>query len=237
MHCKRSVATTLALVLLTSSSLFPTQDPQRSTGFVLDVGEHDLGELIDRAATFLGRNILADSHAMQAMMPTVEIQKRLEVDALGCEDLLGQLLYTKGFALVPLDTSVGLYEVIQMQGPRRTELMARAITMSPEEILRRPNLKMPVLTSLPLQHSDANVAVNSLRPFFASPGQVGAPLTIGTLGNNRAILLQGFADQVGAAIRVLREADMPPRETDPTLEERVRILEQRLESLEKKVGN
>ena len=232
-----SVATILALALLGSSDLpTPDQDPGRSTGFVLEPGEHDLLDLVDRASGFLGRNILTDPALMAAGRPggnTVMIQKRLELDVLGCEDVLSQLLYTKGFALVPLDRGKELYEVIAVQGPRRAEIMWRAIPMGPDEVLRRPTLKMPVMTALPLQHSDAQVAVNTLRPFFASSSNQNE-LAIGTLGNNRAILLQGYADSVGAAIRVVREADLPPRETDPTLEDRVRLLEARVTNLEKK---
>ncbi len=179
----------------------------------------------------------------------VTTQKRLEVDALGCEELLSQLLYTKGFALTPLDMSKGLYEVIAMQGPKRAALQTRAILMTPEEVLRRPNLKMVVVTALPLEHVQVQVATNSLRPFYAAGGQPGAALTLGNVGNNRAMLLQGFADQVAAAIRLLRLTDVPPpdvgpaRPTGPTgptgptrLDDRIDKLEKRISDLERKIG-
>ena len=240
MHPNRSVATILALALLGSSFSPPPQDPQRvSTGFVLEAGEHNLFDLIDRAAEYLGRNILTDPTLMRAAAApggdVVAIQKRLEVDALGCEELLSQLLYSKGFALVPLDTSKGLYEVIAMQGPRRAALHTRAIVMTPEQVLRRPNLKMVVLTVVPLEHTQVQVATNSLRPFFAFSGQ-SVGLTIGNVGNNRAILLQGFADQVAAAIRILRSADIPPRESELSLDRRIQALERRVSELEDKHG-
>ena len=239
MHRNRSVATLLALALLSSSSTPPPQNPQRvSTGFVLEAGDHDLVDLIERAAEYLGRNIFMDLNSMRAATPaggaTIAIQKRLEVDALGCEELLSQLLYSKGFALVPRDPSKGLYEVIAMQGPKRGEIQSGAMFMTPEEVLRRPNLKMVVLTAVPLEHIQVQVATNSLRPFFASSGQLGATLTLGNVGNNRAMLLQGFADQVAAAIRLLRLLDVPPGVFEPTLASRIQALEKRVSELEDK---
>ena len=242
MKSTNSVAALLALALLgiNLSMSPPIQDRgQVDTGFVLEAGDHNLHDLIDRAAEFLGRNILTEPAVMMAVSPggaVITIQKRIAVDALGCEDLLSQLLYTKGFALVPIDMSKGLYEVIVMQGPRRAMIMSQAITMTPEEVLRRPNLKMVVVTSVPLEHMQVQVATNSLRPFFASSGQNSGALMVGNVGNNRAMLLQGFADQVAAAIRLLRLADVPPGSVSRGMEERMRDLEKRIAELEKKVG-
>ena len=123
-----------------------------------------------------------------------------------------------------------------MQGPRRAEITNRAITMTPEEVLRRPNLKMVVVTSVTLEHTQVQVATNSLRPFFASSGQAGGALTIGNVGSNQAMLLMGFADQVAAAIRLVRLADVSPGSVYRGLEERMRELEKRLAALEEKVG-
>ena len=150
---------------------------------------------------------------------------------------MSQLLYSKGFALVPLDMSKGLYEVIHMQGPRRAELQSRAIYMTPEEVLRRPNLKMVVLTAVPLEHIQVQVATNSLRPFFAQAGRAGATLTLGNVGNNRAMLVQGFSDQVATAIRMLRLVDVPNEVRGPTLATRIQALEKRVAELEDKHGD
>ncbi len=242
MNRTNSVAALLALALLgTNLSMSPPiQDRGRvDTGFVLEAGDHNVLDLIDRAAEFLGRNILSDPAMMMAASPggtVIAIQKQIAVDALGCEDLLSQLLYTKGFALVPLDTSTGMYEVIAMQGPRRAEIMTRAISMTPEEVLRRPNLKMVVVTSVPLENVQIQVATNSLRPFFAAQGQSRTGLTLGNVGNNRVMLLMGFADQVAAAIRLVRSADVPPGSANETLDRRVNELEKRITALEEKVG-
>jgi type II secretory pathway component GspD/PulD (secretin) len=242
MHPNRSVATILALALLSSSFSTPTQDPQQtSTGFVLEAGDHELLDLIDRVAEYLGRNFLMDPASIRAATPSgtarISLQKRLEVDALGCEELLSQLLYSKGFAIVPRDPGKGLYEVIAMQGPKRGEIQSGAVFMTPEEVLRRPNLKMTVLTAVPLEHIQVQVATNSLRPFFAQSSQVGAGLTLGNVGNNAAMLLQGFRHQVAAAIRVLRLVDVPQQKSEPTLADRIQALEKRVRELEDKHGS
>ena len=242
MNRTNSVAALLALALLgTNLSMSPPiQDRGRvDTGFVLEAGDHNVLDLIDRAAEFLGRNILSEPATIMAASPggapVITIQNQIAVDALGCEDLLSQLLYTKGFALVPIDISKGLYEVIAMYGPRRALIQEQAITMTPDEVLRRPNLKMPVVTSLTLEHIQVQVATNSLRPFFATAGQSGS-LTIGNVGSNQAMLLRGFADQVAAAIRLVRLADVSSGSVYRGVEERMRELEKRIAALEEKVG-
>ena len=108
--------------------------------------------------------------------------------------------------------------------------------MTPEEVLRRPNLKMVVVTSVTLEHTQVQVATNSLRPFFASSGQAGGAMTIGNVGSNQAMLLMGFADQVAAAIRLVRLADVSPGSVYRGLEERMREFERRIAALEEKVG-
>ena len=77
------------------------------------------------------------------------------------------------------------------------------------------------------------MATNSLRPFFASTGQVGAPLTLGNVGNNRAMLLQGFTDQVAAAIRLLRTVDVPQEVRDTSLDFEAQIAPPTAEELKR----
>jgi hypothetical protein len=50
------------------------------------------------------------------------------------------------------------------------------------------------------------------------------------------MLLMGFADQVAAAIRLVRSADIPPGSANETLDRRVNELEKRIATLEEKVG-
>jgi len=185
-------------------------------GFTLPEGEVTIDELIDGAAKYLGRNLLYSSQELAAGGNSVSwtFQKQLTVDALGCEEVLYGLLYQKGFAVLPIDVDKQIYEVVFMGGQRGREVVNRAPWRTPEEILKRPGFKEMVVTSLPLQHINATVATNALRPFFSNAAgpQGGSSLALGNVGNNSAILLMGFRDQVAAAIRMLRECDTPPKE-------------------------
>ena len=70
---------------------------------------------------------------------------------------------------------------------------------------------MMVLTSVPLKHIDAAKASQQLRPFFTSGGGRNG-LSFGNAGNQRSLLLQGYANQVATAIRLLRDVDQPQGE-------------------------
>lgn len=219
-----------------STAKTPNPRAVAGQGFVLEPGDINAGDLIDAAAKFLNRNILYSPAELQQACAgrPIHLQRRLELDARGCEEVLSSLLYIQGLALVPLDPERGFHEVIAMNGPRGRELGSRAVPLTPEEILARPYLKIQVLATVELQHINAVIATNSLRPFFANnnPNST-AGLTLGNAGSNRAILLQGFSDQVAAAIRVLRQVDQPAAETTPDMEQRLQQLEQQVRALQK----
>jgi uncharacterized coiled-coil protein SlyX len=128
--------------------------------------------------------------------------------------VLYSLLYQKGFVVLPLNADKQIFEVVSMSGPRGREVMTRAPWRTPDEIMKRPSFKEYVVTTLPLQNINATIATNALRPFFAANGQSSAGLVIGNVGSNTAMLLQGFRDQIAAAIRILRECDTPQKERD-----------------------
>jgi len=113
--------------------------------------------------------------------------------------------------LVTLDSHKSLYEVIWLQGQRGREIMNYAVHRSPEEILRRPNLKVPVTTEVELEHINAQMASNSLRPFLAqtSNHHGGFMVTTGTPGSNATLMLSGPQHRVAAVVRILRKADKP----------------------------
>ena len=94
----------------------------------------------------------------------------------------------------------------------------------------------PVITTVKLEHINAQLANNALRPFFA--GSRGAnSIQIGTVGNQQSLIVQGFQDQVAQALRVIQLADTPQ---DPALElidgkplrEVIKALMARIEALE-----
>ena len=150
------------------------------------------------------------------------------------------MLHRSGLVLTYMDGKGETMEVISMGGPRAREISSRALPTSPEAVMARPNLKLPVITNLPLKHTNATIATNSLRPFFTSSG--GPTLTFGTVGNNTSLLLCGFQDQVASAIRVIQKCDVPSNDTlDPSTgmpvsHDRIHQLEQRVKALEEKLA-
>jgi hypothetical protein len=195
-------------------------------GFVLPAGDIEIRDLIDASARFLQRNILYRQEELAQAHPPLSFQKELALDAIGCEEVLCQLLYVRGLALLTLDADRGLYEVVSMQGPRAREVMLNVQRRTPEEVLRRPNLKQPVLTAVQLQHINANIATNALRPFFAhASGQMGGGISFGTAGGNRSLLICGFQDQVASAVRLLQSCDVPGNIDPNEFEMRLQRLE------------
>ncbi|MEO6597335.1 MAG: hypothetical protein ABIP94_21540 [Planctomycetota bacterium] len=241
----------LATALLSLSALLPVcagQEPAAKVAtqakvFVLDPGETKLTDLIDRSAAFLGWNILTNAQEMAGGGPgslTVQLQNKMTTDATGCEEVLSNMLYRSGFALTTLDESKKLYEVISMFGPRNREVSLRALTRTADQVMARPNLKVAVTVVMALEHTNAMIATNALRPFFAQTGVSagGASLTLGNVGNNSSILLSGMQDQVAAAIRLVKTCDVaPPAEQAPaSLADRVEATERRLDAIEKKLA-
>ena len=217
----------------------PAKNPKQA--FVLEPGEIKMTDLIDRSAALLGWNILASDPEIAAAggSTAIRLQNRVATDLQGCEDFLTSVLYRSGFALTALDEQKQIYEVIAICGPRQREITNRALSRTPEQVLARPGLKLAVLTVVELKHINATIATNALRPFFASTGGAagGAQLTLGNVGNNTAMLLCGYNDQVAAAIRLLKTCDVPPppEQAPPSLSERIDALERRLTAIEQKL--
>jgi hypothetical protein len=216
----------------------PTTTPIRTDkdGFVLPAGHFSVQELIDAAARFLQRNILYSEMEMPSAMAGgfFHFQKELALDALGCEEVLGQLLYLKGYALLELDAQKKIYEVVFMGGQRAREVFTSALRRTPEEILQRPRLKQVVFTEVKLEHINANIATNALRPFFAIGAGPAASIgpTFGTAGSNSVILISGFQDQVAQMIQLLRACDVTGPEVPADVNERIMRLEQTVQQLQ-----
>ena len=202
----------------------------RTDEFVLEAGEHALANVIERTAAWLGRNYLMSEADFQ-QTPTVKLQSTRHFGAEDLERTLGQLLYTRGFAVVEIDAQTGLYEVIAMFGPRRAEVMSRAVWRSPDEIIARRGWYEAVATNVTLGHLNAQMASNALRPYLSqsSSGQVPA-LTIGTLGESRSLVLTGFGPQLAPVIEMIRLADRAAGEQEQA--ERVEALQKRVRELE-----
>jgi hypothetical protein len=212
--------------------------PQPKEPFVVEAGEIALPALIDRCAAYLDVNLVWPQAEVGAAAP-VRLQKAISTDRDGCLDFLADALYRNGLALTWANERLRIMEAIAMHGPRGREVTSRATTRTEAEVLARPWLRMPVTVTLPLQHINATIATNALRPFFASTGapQAGSSLTIGNVGNCAAMIVSGMQDQVAQAIRVVRECDLPakPEAEMPQAQQRFAAIEKRLEALEAKL--
>lgn len=206
-------------------------------GIVLPAAEIGVEELIAAAARYLQRNIGCDPTELTgAATNPLRLQKELALDALGCEDMLSQLLATRGLALVPTDADRGLYQVVRIDGPRQAEIADNALRRSPEEILLRPQLHVYVMTAVPLEHVDAAEAAKTLRTFFAvQPTRAGPmvhlPLAFGAMGGGQTLLIAGFQDQVATALGLVRACDRPNRRIEPSVDARLGQIETLLQKV------
>jgi hypothetical protein len=235
----------LALAPLSLAPLAVAQTEPARAGkadrFVVEPGELTLPALIDRCAAFLDCNILVSPTELASAgqgNSSIKLQKRIETDRTGCEEFFTTMLYRFGFALTPLDDAGQMFEVLSMSGPRGREIVNRAPHRTVEQVLARPNLKVMVTVMVPLQHTNATIATNALRPFFASTGSPagGGTLTIGNVGNSTAMLVSGMQDQVASAIRLLRECDVPSAKPELGVDQRLDAIERRLKALEERLA-
>jgi hypothetical protein len=232
----------------------PTQPASVTLGqpFSLPPGDHDLVDLVEKAATVLGRNILwqdSERQVAKGQGLTVTLNNPVKLTPPAFEELLANLLYTRGFAIIPVDAEKGFYEVICLYGPRQRDVMNRAPWRTPEEVLARPNHCEFVLTSVRLKYINATICTNALRPFFAwaSGGNNFGQLTVGNVGNQEAMVLAGFTDQLCAALRLIRECDQPPTQPPdpnmpgsqnpyPQMQAQIKALQDQVAELQKALG-
>jgi hypothetical protein len=224
--------TALIIVLcLVSSTLLPGQNKRESTanpsGFVLEAGDHDLTDIIERAAKFLGRNYLfhasekaaasAQNRGRRGGAPggtddttSIRLQKKLILDAIACEEVVSQLAFSRGFVIVPVDALRGIYEVISVVGPRSSILRSRFEHVTPVEVRRRSRMRVLVSTIVRLEHVSASTASQQLRPFLARSNNIGE-VVVGSVGSG--LLLSGFSEKVAGVLRLLEVIDVPDGET------------------------
>lgn len=224
---------------LTAFAATAPQDPvapkKSRPPFVFEAGTLELRELIDSCAAYLQWNILVDDQELggNGKALTLTLQQPVATDQHGCEELLGGLLWTRNLAIVPIDEPKKVYEVLSLHGPRMREIASRAVQRTPEQVLARPNLRQWITTVYPLTHTNATLATNALRPFFAQVGssQQGIALTIGNIGNNASILISGPQHMVASTIDVLKTADVPSIGLEPGVPERLAELGKQLEAM------
>ncbi|MBL8725039.1 MAG: hypothetical protein JNK49_13395 [Planctomycetes bacterium] len=234
----KTLLTWLCLLSASAScALAPTRPSVQP--FTLPVGELKVTDLVDRCAAYLGRNILIGPNELLhsgVRDHALRLQQPIETNREGCEELLANLLWSKGLALVEVDAASGTLEVIALLGPRAREVGANAKNRTVAEVLARPNLKVPVTTTIDLQHSNANAVINGLRPFLASTSGSGGQVQLGA-GGARSIVVSGAQDQVAKTVGMIRGLDVQPMPgTDPVPLPLATRLEQRLEALEQRIA-
>jgi len=217
-------------LLLAATPRAQTPQAAAAARFVLEPGEHDLRQVLETAGRFLGRNYLVGAHELPDQVK-VNLTTRIDVDAAGCESTVANLAYTQSIVLTPLDRERGLWEALSMNGPRRSDICARAIAVTAEELAKLRKVPIWVTTTVWLRHARASEVAQMLRPFLA--GGRGA-VNLGTVGNEGMILVSGLATDVGHAADLIAEADRPA--PLPKVEEdRLASLERRVRELEAKV--
>lgn len=233
MHTSMFLVFSLLATSACLTSAANAQSGKEPAPFVFHAEETDLRTLVDRCAAYLQRNILfANEDAVPKGLPQqVALQQPIATDRKGCEDMLSQLLGRAGLALTYVDQEGKLLEVISMHGARQQDIYQRAHIRSVEEVLARPNLRVPVLVILELEHTNVQIAQNSLRPFFATSGNNRSGLVIGTMGNESALLMMGFQDMVAQAVRMAKAADVPSSKPPQEWREQIRHLTAQVEAL------
>ena len=241
-------------------------EPGKKAPFVFEVGTVPLEALIARCGAYLQCNILVDSQELAVAGgarpkarpaaaaepksedegPFVSLQLPVVTDRDGCEELLSSMLWANGLSLVALDADKSVYEVLAMEGRRAREIAACAVRRTAEQVLARPMLRSVVTTVYTLKHTNAQIANNALRPFYASSSSsqnAAASLLIGNVGNKSSLILTGPQFMVASALQLLQEADVPDTELPELLEGRLRELSktctallERLEALEQRLA-
>ena len=205
--------------------------------FVLEAGEHRLLDLIERSGQFLERLYLVDKMQQpelcnaDAAAGKLMIQRRLELDRAGCEEVVGQLLHTRGWIAVPTDAERGIYDWIYIAGPRAMEIRKHVHNLPATEVLARPQVSDYVATTVALKHANAQLASANLRQFFADPRGFDQIIPLG--GNSqRSLMIVGMRPQVASILQIVKEIDIEEPEAAPYLEQRLQNIEARLGRLE-----
>ncbi|MBK8977874.1 MAG: hypothetical protein IPM29_18355 [Planctomycetes bacterium] len=128
-------------------------------------------------------------------------------------------MYEHGIACVPKGQGKSAtVDLIAMNGPRRSDILTQAAFVPVERIDDyRGQYGVPIQTVLRLQHINGQIAANATRPFFASTGMSPSSLVLGSVGDDRTILLQGFGPQVANAVQLLKAADVASQTGDSVL--------------------
>jgi len=233
-------ASTVQSELPSAQDPVPAQDRDGPPKLLFEPGTHSAKDIIERSAKFLGRNYIYSDVELAGPTQELPLQNRLELERGDCEAVVEGLLYSMGLVLVPVNAERGIYEVIHTSGPKRGEIMRRAVTMSAAEVLENRHRKLAVQCTVDLGNINAMVATQQLRPLFAQSG--GQGLITGAIGDGHSLVLAGYADSVAAAIELVAASDLDAagpdakaEEAGPSLRLLLEEIQVRLSALEKRV--
>ncbi|MEZ5965760.1 MAG: secretin N-terminal domain-containing protein [Planctomycetota bacterium] len=200
----------------------PTTPLLRTEGdhYVLSFNEREglpVRDFIKMAEQVTGRNFIYNETEISQGDPNAN-----KINFIGTKRILKEeffaffqtLLYVKNLACVVRGKgNTEIIEIINLNGPKRTEATSGAAYVQPEKLADyAAQTGVNIMTAVPVEHVRATMAAQTLRPFFAGSG--GTQLNIGTAGNERVILLQGFAPQVVNAYELIKLVDQPDRAPD-----------------------
>lgn len=214
-------------------------EPPKAARFVLEKGDYEIVDLIEKSGNFLGRRYLLDKAQNPVLCQTnavdnkITIVRTVELDAAECEDFVGQILYSKGWVAAPLDTEKGLYDWIWMPGPKGRTVRSRATHVAPEAITARPKKVEYVRVTIPLEHANAQFLSANLRTIYNDAQGMTNLVPVG----QRSILVTGFRHQIAALLPAVRRADAEEGKATGKmrkLEDRIQKLEALLERLERR---
>jgi hypothetical protein len=208
----------------------PEQEP-----FRLAAGTIPVAELVARAAGCLHWRIVCEAKEIGESAP-FRLFEPMQLDAAGCEDVLGAMLSSRGLAVVPMGPNADDFEVLAIGGNRGKEAFAQAERLSPEAVLQHPGRKRVVTARVPMVHMHGNLAVNFLRPFFEN-SQSRTHIVLPPQQDAHAVTVTGFQDQVATAIHLLQACDRPVQApTRPELEQRIGSLARQAMQLQERVS-
>lgn len=218
----------IAPAAATHGSITATKD-----GLVLPAGEFTVVELIEATAAFLCRNYLYDQ-ADVSRRGGFALQRAIALDAPGSEELLCALLATRDLAALPLDELRGVYQVVALDADPR--ILAVLPWRTPDEILRRPRLRDPVVTAFEVRHVDARRLAQAFQQHAMQQHGSAPPLFAAFAADEHLLLLRGYRDQLAQAIQLVQQlerAHTPANGPHSPLQRRVDALEREVALLKR----
>ena len=122
-------------------------------------------------------------------------------------DFFQTMMYIKGWACVPRGTgSQQFIHIIYQQGAKNPEIKKGVRFVPVDEIDQyRDQTGTFIVTSVPMEHINAQMAANTLRTVFASGGTMEQMVAV---GNSKKLMLMGFGPSVYTQVQLLKLVDI-----------------------------